>query len=318
MSFTASSTLGGSIRCSIILTSTGTLELFSGTSTGTQVGSASSAINDSNWHMVELKTDTTAAVGSRVLEARLDGSVFATSSAQSQSTTLAFSLGGNLGAEAQTTGEWWFDDVALNDTTGSFQTSYPGSGKILQLYPNATGDSNTFSTQTGGTAGAANNFTRVNEVPPDDATSFNGDNTLNDVDLFNVTDSGIGSSDTVNVVMVGARFANNVADATTAIKFEIEKTTSGTKSQSAAIIPNTIGWNTNSTTSPRNYPLITYQDPDSSNWTKSTLDSAQIGYIISAGSTNRVDVTNVWMSVDYTPVAPPVTNPSLMMMGMGS
>lgn len=318
MGFTASSTLGGSVRCSIILASDGTLKLFSGNSIGSQIGSASAAVTDSAWHMLELQTDTTAASGSRVIEARLDGSVFATSSAESQSSSLAFTVGGNLGAESQTTGEWWFDDVALNDTTDTSQTSYPGSGKIITLRPNAAGDANGFTTQTGGTAGSTNNYTRVNEFPPDDATSFNGAHNLNTEDLFNMDDSGIGASDTVNVVQVNGRFRNNVADLTTGIKFETEKTSGGTKSQSAGITPDTTSWNTNGTAIPRLPVLTLYTDPDGAAWTQTTLDSMQAGYRIASGSTNDIDVTALWVTVDYTPAAVGGSDSTPRMLTMGA
>lgn len=516
----ASTSLGSTQRASIKLTSTGTLQLFNAT---TQIGSDSGSIDDGNWHRVEMRVDSTQSTGSRVIEAKLDGSVFATSSVQSQGTASSFTVGGNLNSEAQTTGEWWFEDLAINDDQGSFQNTYPGDGKIIHLHPNGDGDAHGFTTQTGGTTGAANNYTRVKEVPPDDATTLNGDNTVNHEDLYNmaavypVFDAGsnsgvkasvgsynwnhtvgaslvngilvvkiasrgasvnsdlaitgityngvaltkaidrnsadspasntlsteiwylvnppsgthsvavtftgtvttsvgyassaqnidqtnpvdvtggsnangqaspdttsvttvnpnslvfdviynkigtaltrethqtlvstetlpsgggdtadasykvaplagsnsmswtfsgsddycqviaafkaaspyeIGASDTVNVVAVGGRFKNNTADAVTAIKFEIEKTSAGTKLQSAAIIPNTTGFNSLDVSSPRNYPLITYQDPDGAAWTQATLGSMQAGMIISAGGTNRIDVTNLWVSVDYTP-----------------
>lgn len=300
MYFSAASTLGTNPRCSIALKSDGTLILQN--PTPAQIGSASAAINDGNWHMLELKTDTNAASGSRTIEGRLDGSVFATSSAQSQSSSFSICVGGNLASEAQTTGEWWFDDIAVNDNSGSFQTSYPGSGKVLTLRPSAAGDVNGFLVQVGGTIGSANNFTRVNEVTPNDATSYNASAVLNAEDLFNVDDSGIGASDTVNTVLVGFRLADITAsDATTAIKAEIIKTSGGTKSQSADVIPNTTSWNTNGPSSPRNYPLITYQDPDGSNWTQTTLDSMQVGYIIDAVAVRAIGITNIWASVDYTP-----------------
>lgn len=301
MAITGSSTLNNSIKASISLTSTGTLLLFN--LTPTQIGSASSAINDSNWHMVELKVDSTKASGSRIVEARLDGSVFATSTTETQSGFSDVYVGGNGLGEAQTQGEWWFDDLAVNDATGSVQNSYPGSGKILQLYPNAAGDVNGFLVQVGGTTGSANNYTRVNEVPPDDGTSYNASAVVNAQDLFNVQNSGIGATDTVNVVMVGARFANITgASATTAIEIQIEKTSMGTIQSSSGIVPDSTSWNTNGTTSPRNYPLVTYLDPDGINaWTQTTLDSMQIGYEITATLTDAIGVTNIWVSVDYTP-----------------
>jgi hypothetical protein len=301
MYFSASTTFGSTVRCSIKLNSDGTLTLHD--NAGAQIGSASSVLSTGVWYLVELKTDTTQATGSRIIEGRLNGTVFATSNTKSQASSFAFAVGGNLLLETQTQGEWFFDDVAVNDGSGSFQNSYPGSGKIIHLLPNASGDANTFSTQVGGTSGASNNYTRVNEVPPNDATSYNGSNTLNTEDSFNCQDSGIGSSDTVNVVAVGARFRNNVADTTTAIKFRLKKESGGTVIESANIVPNTTAWNTNGTADPRNFPIITHTDPDNSAWTKSTLDSLQIGYKIAVGGTNRIDVTNIWASVDYTPIS---------------
>jgi hypothetical protein len=300
MYFSASSTFGSSVRCSIKLNSNGTLTLHD--NTGAQIGSASPVLSTGKWYLVELKTDTNQPPGSRIIEGRLNKIVFASSNNSSHSQSFAFAVGGNLLLEAQTQGEWFFDDVAVNDASGSYQNSYPGSGKIIHLLPNASGDSNTFSTQVGGTAGSSNNYTRVNEVPPNDATSYNGSNMLNEEDSFNCQNSGIGSSDIVNVVAVGARFRNNVADTITAIRFRLKKETGGTVIESADIVPNTTSWNTNGTSEPRNFPIITYTDPDGSPWTQSTLDSIQIGYKIVLGGVNRIDVTNIWASVDYTPV----------------
>lgn len=318
MAIGASSTLGGSVRASIALTSSGTLLLFN--NTPAQIGSASNAINDSNWHMIELKSDASPASGSRVIEARLDGVVFATSSVQAQSTALAAAVGGNLLSEAQTIGEWWFDDLAINDNTGTSQTSYPGSGKIVHVLPSATGDINGFLVQVGGTVGSANNYTRVDEVTPDDATSYNASAVLNAQDLFKVGSSGVGGSDTVNTVLVGFRLANITgASATTAIEAQIEKTSAGTITSGSSVLPDTTSWNTNGPAVPRNYSLVTYKDPDGSAWTSTTLGTMQIGYEITATLTDAIGVTTIWASIDYTPAAIVTGNKgsTLMMMGIG-
>jgi hypothetical protein len=318
MNFSNTTSLGSGQRCSISLSSTGTLKLFN--AVPTQIGSDSAVLSLNTWYRVELRCDTTNASGSRTAAAALDGTIFATSSTEALGgTASSVSIGGNLLLEAQTTGNWWFDDLALNDGTGSFQTSYPGSGKILQLYPNAAGDINGYLVQVGGTAGSANNYTRVNEIPPDDATSYNASAVLNAEDLFNVTDSGMGAGDTVNVVAVGGRFADITgADATSGIKFEIIKTSGGTKSQSANIVPNSTGWNTNGTASPRLYPIILYNDPDGSAWTQATVDSMQIGYTLDAVAVQAVGITNIWASVDYTPAAAAGTTHNLSLLGVGS
>ena len=305
------STVGNTPQCRITIETNRTLRLRN--AGGTVIGSASAVLNADTWYMVELKTDASPASGSRIIEARLDGAVFATSSTQSQGNVLAYSVGGNLASEAETQGDWYWDDVALNDSTGSFQNSYPGSGSVVHLHPNATGDVNGFGTQTGGTAGAANNWTRVSDIAPNEATSFNGTAALNTEDLFNVDSpawANISAADTINVVMVGARMRNNTSDAVAALKVEAEKTAAGTISQGTAIIPNTTSFVTNAAATPFNYPLIMYQDPDAAAWTRSTLETMQVGYKLTAAGTNRIEVTAVWASVDFTPVSTINTVPS--------
>lgn len=288
---------GGSTRISIDINTDGTLTLRDEDGV---IGSNSPALAANTWYAIELQYDGTGAGGAHIVNVRLNFKQFAGATNRNISTGIqSFRVGGNLQSEANTAGDWFFDDCAINDSTGTTQTSYPGEGRIIHLKPNAAGDANTFATQTGGTAGSGNNFTRVNELVPDDATTFNGSNTLNQEDTFNMENSGISLADSVTLVGVGARFRNSTADATTALKLEIKKTSAGTTSQSAAIVPNTTTWNTNGTVAPRNYQLIKYTDPDSGAWTQTTLDSMIVGYILSTGGTNRIDVTNVWASVEF-------------------
>lgn len=301
----ASGSLGTTVRLSITLESNGTLKLFSA---GTLIGSASSAINDSSYHIVELKHDGNPASGSRVTEGRLDGAIFATSSTTSQGNPLAYSVGGNLAAEFIATGEWWIDDIALNDSTGSFQTSYPGISNVVQAPVNGAGDTNGFLVQVGGTAGSANNYTRVNENPPDDATSYNASAVLNAEDLFTIDTSSVPSTATINAVAVGVRQADiTSSDATTGIKLEMMKASGGTKAQSGNIVAGTTTWNTNGQSSPRNYQLVLYKDPDNVVWNPATW-TPQIGYTIDAVGIQAVGITNIWASIDYTPAASPSTN----------
>jgi hypothetical protein len=312
-----------SLTC--VLTTTRTLKLFCGDG-ATAIGSASSVLNTGQWYRVEMKVDFTPATGSKVGELKIDGTTVATSStlttANLSGGTSNILLGVNSEGEACTTDNIFFDDVAVNDSTGSNQTGYPGAGQIIHLKPNAAGDNNAFTVQVGGTAGAANNFTRVNEVPPDDVTSYNGDVLSGNIDDFNIdnTPAGIGTNDTINVVQVGVRFRASVAAAEAAFKVRVKKASGGTVASSAAIVPNSTTWNTNTNgTTPMTYPIIEYQNPDSANWTKALLDTAQVGYTISTTNTNAADISNVWMLVDSTPVAAPSTGffGSMPMMGLG-
>jgi hypothetical protein len=278
----------GAIR----LSTAGKLQLL--TAGGAQIGSDSAALSTGTWYMVELKTDAT---GAGALDARLDGSSFA-SGANGAQGNWSRVLIGVIGTN--TTTDLYFDDWALNDASGSSQTSWPGAGKILHLVPNGDGDNHAWGNTANG-AGASTNSTLVDEVPPNDATDLVQSGTLNAEDMYALTDSGIGASDTVNVAMVGVRIRNNSADATTAAKVQIKKTTGGTIAQGSAIVPNTTSFFTNGGVEPRNYTLVTYADPDGNPWTQATLDTAQAGVKLTAAGTNRIQVSAVWVSVDYTP-----------------
>lgn len=310
-----STTAGTSVAAYMTIDNGGLLRFYT---TDGQIGSASAALSTNTWYRIGVLIDRTPASGSRVARARIDGVEFAGASNLAIANNFFHAYyGGNLNSEAQTTGDWFFDDIAINDSTGAQQNTYPGSGKIIHLKPDATGDSNTFATQVGGTAGAANNFSRVNEVPPNDATSYNASSTLSQEDLFNVDASGVPATDVVNVVAVGARFANLVgADGTAAFRVQLEKTTGGTKAQSGNIIPNSTTWRTNASATPFIHPLVTYADPDTAAWTSATLDTMQIGYVISAANTQAIAVSNVWAMVEHTPAAAASTS-SLTLLGVG-
>lgn len=293
--------IAGNTIGAIYLNTDGSLTLLDGLSTN--IGS-SIALTHGVWYRVEMHVDLTGSAGNKIIEAAIDGKVFATTSTSSVTHQAgAIYLGSNMDLSGTLhSGQWYYDDVAINDSTGSFQNSWPGDGQIVHLKPSAAGDSNGFLTQVGGTAGSTNNFTRVNEVTPDDATSYNASTVLSAEDLFNVDDST--TSGGISFVAVGVRMTDLVgADATAAFKVELEKAASGTKSQSSSIIPNSTTWRTNAAGAlgtPRNYPLTAYQDPDSGGWTPTTLNSMQIGYIQTATNVQAIAVSTVWALVEYT------------------
>lgn len=295
----------------LVLQSGGTLVLVYSDSGGgqTQIGSASSALAAGFNNMIELSVDDTGGTASTIIAARLNGTVFASGTVSVEATgntgvPNGFTvLGYNLFGDNPTTGTIFFDDYAINDGSGSSQTSYPGIGAITRITPNATGDANAWATQTGGTAGSANNFTRVDEITPDDATSFNGSTVLGQQDLFKCTDPAIGT-DTVSCVQVMARYRNNTVDITTAFVIQAEKASAGTLASGAAIDPDGTTW----TTCTPAGSLVLYNDPDGAAWTESTLATMQIGYKISTAHTNAIDITNVWAYVDHIPSAPAVNS----------
>lgn len=299
---------GSAQPVNLMLSTTRTLGVFN--NAGTQVGSSSAALTVDTWYRIEVKYDPSAGVNLTIIEALIDGVSFVTATTVALATAVDnCSYGGNLKGEACTTLDIFFDDIATNDNVGSFQNAYPGAGAIVRGAPNAAGDINTFATQTGGTVGAANNFTRVNEVIPDGATTFNGSSTLNEEDLMKINVSAVPTTATINVVEVWGNFRNSVADPTAAVRFEIEKTTASTILQSSAIVPNTTTFSQNLVGTFRYHPapIIAYQDPSAVNWNPATW-VPQIGYKLTVApgtAGRRVDVTNVVAMIDYTPAVAP-------------
>ena len=275
-----------SIRCN----TDRTLELWN-EEDAAQIGSDSSALSLNTWYRIELRLDTTT-LASSVVDALIDGVSFASSSSQNLATGSSRVRFGDSGAK---TYSFSYDDIAINNTSGSFQNSYPGQGKIIHLRPNAAGDNT-------GWTGA---YTDVDEVTPDDTTTKLSSNTLDQIEDMNIdSPTMMGDQDTVNVVAVGVRFNGVGASLNASFVLRIKASASGTVEESSAITPSNTTYVTNAAAAPRNYSLVLYDLPGASTtaWTKNDLEQAQIGVRLSATSTNAAQVSTLWASVDYTPV----------------
>lgn len=263
------------------------------------IGTSVIALSLDTWYLIEVKFDITGAAGSHVMELRVNENVEVTSSTRNLSTGGAFVyIGFPNSSPAATVGECWVDDLTQNDNAGSFENSYPNTDGIVNLLPNAAGDASDW----------ANDYTYVDEKPPDNGTTIVTSTTLNHIDDHNIdnTPAAIGSNDTINVVAVSVRCAASTTSEPTFV-LRIKASAGGTVEESAGILlttsttyrtgkvlPNSIG----------TYPLIIYDLPGASTtaWTKANLNNAQIGYRLSVDNTGTLRITTVWMSVDYTTV----------------
>lgn len=272
------------------------------------IGSASAALTTTQWYRVEVKIDLSGAAGSHVVEAKIDGAVFATASNRSISAGIfAEAIGGNLATEAQTTGDWYFDDCATNDNTGSFQNAYPGEGEIIHLKPESAGDN------AGWLLGTGTTFAEVDETTPDDGTTTIAANTTTGVDATDVsefnlaaTPAALESTDTINVVAVGFRGAlSSASGADPNAVLRIRASSGGTVESSSNLGGNTTTWNTNGFNSPRGYKLVLYDLPGASTtaWTKTDLDTAQIGVRCTTSDTDNYLISTLWLSVDHAPAS---------------
>ncbi len=177
---------------------------------GAVQGSPSAVITDGSWHRIELKGVATATTTWTASELLVDGVSVATWS-------------GSIARNAQTAWGWgmqsdppgankviYTDDVALNDSTGAANTTYPGSGKVVLLKPisdNARGTG-----WTGGAAGTTNLWDAVNNTPPlgvadtgtDTSQIRNATSNASvsyDANMTTYTTAGVGASDTLNAII---------------------------------------------------------------------------------------------------------------------
>ena len=255
------------------------------------VGSASSALSTSTWYRIEIKFDSSPSSSNDVIEARIDGAVFATSSGRNLTTGIrTLTVGANINSEANTTGDIYFDDVAINKNIGTYQYSYPGVGKIAHLRPDANGTPGSW---TGG-------YTDVNEVTPNDGTNRIFTNTLNQVERYTIDNTatpGITSGAHINLVSVGLRYSTSAASAAATVSL----LDSGSYFIESEYINSSGSYETNSNVEPRGYPLTMYTRPlTSSLWSTSELDSAILGirYVDDSGSINFY-VSTLWVLVEY-------------------
>lgn len=266
---------------------------------GATTGTASAALALDTWYRVELDYDDSA----NSINAYLNGVLW--------TTVTAVDLGGGniarFGVMQTATADIYFDDLAVNDTTGSAQAGLPGPGNIYHLRPNAAGDNNGYATAVGGTAGAANNYTRVNETPPNDATSYNqstatGTTATDDFNLDSSATAGIGAGERVTLVAVGGRIGSNAATAASLV-YRIKSQTAGTVLESASVSVALNGWATHKAASPFPYQLTSYTDPQAGGaWTQALLDTAQIGYRSNVSQTTARRVSALWALAETVPV----------------
>lgn len=261
---------------------------------GATTGTASAALALNAWARIELDYDD----ATNTILAYLNGVQWATASGDLG--------GGNIvryGVLQTATADLYFDDVAINDTSGSVQTGLPGAGNVVHLRPDSAGDNAGFAT----TVGGSSNWQRVSEVTPDDATTYNatvatGTTTIDDHGLGSSAGAGLGSTDTVKLVQVGGRIGSNAATAASLV-YRIKSQTAGTVLESASVSVALNGWATHKSASPFIHQLTSYVDPQAGGaWTTALLDTAQIGYRSNVSQTTARRVSALWALVETVPV----------------
>lgn len=302
----------GTVYVDVALTSSNTLILRAkGTTT---VGSASAAIpvDASAWTRVELAaTFQTGTID--YCELLVNGvSVASTTTADLfDSAPAAVGITGSAG-------HFWHDDIALNDSTGASQNSWPGDGKVVLLVP--TSDNSAGSWKAGSAASAVSNgalFNAVDNAPPVGTASPNAataaiSNTVSgattpnyDANMTTYTAAGIASGDTVNLVQQIIAHGEDIATGTKTGTFAMVSNPAIAASASVNFGADAGAAGTYPTTWTVTQGAVSYAP-------SVTVGTAPVARITKTDTgTRAADCCFMGLLVDYTP-APPVI-PDLVM-----
>lgn len=285
---------GGNIQ----LKSDGKLQYYDGS--GAQLGSDTSALSLNTWYNIQIKSLEFG--GFTGEEGRFNGS-----SIGSNSTNFSGDFV-RVGVQSAVTCDIYFDDLIINDTGGSVENSWPSIyEKVIHGHPNAAGDSNTWE-KSGGGAGSSTNYQDVDEITPDNGTTYlvrdtGASNTPKD--LYNIESSatiGLVTGDTIVCIAVGARGGSTSATSAAGRNVNVGIKAGGTEAWSGSIDWSINGYTTHADPVPRVYKYVAYVDPsDAAAWTLSKIDSLQIGVRANSAATTDVRVSTVWVAIGYIP-----------------
>lgn len=171
------STLDGTDVISVIVQTDGTIQVKSGTMSGTLIDTASQAIVAGSWYHIEVKVVISSTVGS--VEVRLNGvSVLSASDLNlgtAQVSLIEFDTGG-------TTQSSDIDDMVVWNGDGGWANDFLGPVRVVTVYP--TGDAGSPADWT--VSGAVNGYEAIDDTSPDDDTTTIGAPNVGDESAFTV------------------------------------------------------------------------------------------------------------------------------------
>jgi hypothetical protein len=314
----AASVLGctGTTGVSARLTPGGKLQLWNNEGTPAQIGSDSAAtLATLTYYRIELKIVVNGSTQIASGELQLDGVSVATFSGLTLSVASGLSVGWLTAPGANITCR--IDDVALNNSAGAVNNSWPGAGKVVLL--KATGDSavGTGWVLGGNGAEAGSGWDNLINTPPQSLADSTGGGTQDsvqirnataaansnfDVTLTTYTAAGVGASDIVNALVPWVCTA--ATSSTSAKQGTVGIVSNPTIANVALAATGTSGafWQGNvASTYPAGWKWSPGTITEAPTVTLGTAPVARITQVTS--STRLAMVCFLGMYVDYTPVS---------------
>jgi hypothetical protein len=173
-----------------------------GLTASTLLGTATTAFTQDGWHVVEWRHQMTS-LTSGTTEVWLDGTrvinFTGDNTAGSQLNVASLSVG-NLTNLTATGAYTAFDDLVINDTSGTVNNARAGDGRVVLLTPTGAG-SNTGLTRGGTDTGA--DYSQCNEIPPSlTQYVYSATTALRDTYAMSDLPAGVGSINVAEVLVL--------------------------------------------------------------------------------------------------------------------
>lgn len=226
---------------------------------GTQLTrSAGGVLVTEKWHFIEMKITIHDTAGS--VEVRVDGVTVINATGldtRNGGTGVLSTFGiGAIGWGSVLTG--YIDTFYACDTTGSTNNDFLGDVRVIQLLPDAAGDSTQM------TPSAGSNFQCVDENPFDGDTSYVQSDTVGHVDLYTVGNLPVNPSSIKGLQAVAVARKDDAGARDLIVKAKL-----GANTNNAAAKP--------LSTSYGFYSHIMEEKPGGGAWAKADVDSLQVG-----------------------------------------
>ncbi len=227
----------------------------------TQIGNTGTGSNPPNqWNLVEVHYKMADSGG--VFQIKIEGILLLDWSGDSNpNTSTQISHTWFPGGDASAL---YLDDMAINDTSGTEQNSWPGDGHILMFDANGNGDS---SQLVGSDGNSTDNYLLVDETPPDGDTTYVVGSTAGQKDLYNVENHNL-PSNAVLTLLWGEVLAR--AEAAGAGDIKVLVKSGATTHASPARTPTT-------TYGLFRTDYLTKDPSDNQAWSFNDLDNVQVG-----------------------------------------
>ena len=225
------------------LTAAGKLQLWNQTGTPAQIGSDSAAtIKINTWYRVELHCKTVTGA-SDTAALRLDGVEIASATGLALSDVNVGGVRYGIMDAVGASRVFMYDDMAVNDDTGSNQTSWPGDGTVA--YSRPLSDNARGANWTAGAGGTTNLWDAVNADTPAGVAFASATNTSQikntntadttgnyDANMESYTTAGVGATDTIVLVQSVTQVGSTGEDITGAVQIVSNPAQSSEESKS--------------------------------------------------------------------------------------